>query len=133
MGPLKHQYRLIAEVSHQINSPLAAIRNALYLAAVRTEDPEVRRYLALADEEVAAIANRIKELRDSLEDGFRSGVSSCAQPKVQTAAKAARDISGTSCPLREILREKCRNTTFFPFFVPQFCCASMNAQLGCCL
>jgi nitrogen-specific signal transduction histidine kinase len=32
---------LIQELKHEIHSPLAAIRNALYLAAVRTDDPEV--------------------------------------------------------------------------------------------
>ncbi len=46
----------IAELNHQINSPLAAIRNALYLAACRSSDPEVHRYLRLADEEVSSIA-----------------------------------------------------------------------------
>ena len=31
---------LIQELKHEIHSPLAAIRNALYLAAIRTDDPE---------------------------------------------------------------------------------------------
>ncbi|HZS27491.1 MAG TPA: histidine kinase dimerization/phospho-acceptor domain-containing protein [Candidatus Angelobacter sp.] len=47
---------LIRELKHQINSPLAAIRNALYLAAVRADDPEVERYLKLADDEVSRIS-----------------------------------------------------------------------------
>jgi signal transduction histidine kinase len=46
---------LIAELSHQINSPLAAIRNALYLASSRSQDPQVLHYLNLADEEISAI------------------------------------------------------------------------------
>jgi signal transduction histidine kinase len=90
MGPLKSQYRLIAEVSHQINSPLAAIRNALYLAIKRTTDVEVRRYLLLADEEVSAIASRIKQIREHIEDGQSSSTSnSDAQSMVQKMGKAA--------------------------------------------
>ena len=54
MGSSKKE--LIRELKHQINSPLAAIRNALYLAALRVRDPEVERYLRLADEEVSRIA-----------------------------------------------------------------------------
>jgi signal transduction histidine kinase len=71
MGPSKYHHRLIAEVSHQINSPLAAIRNALYLAAQRTKDVELLRYLQLADEEVSAIVLRIRELRDNIDLGHR--------------------------------------------------------------
>lgn len=58
---------LIQELKHQIHSPLAAIRNALYLATARTDDPETLRYLALADAEIRRIAavlknaNQIKE------------------------------------------------------------------------
>jgi len=46
---------------------LAAIRNALYLAAARIDDPEIKRYLVLADAEAAHIsavlrnANQIDE------------------------------------------------------------------------
>ncbi len=43
---------LIGELKHEINSPLAAIRNALYLAGTRSDDPELQRYLRLADDEV---------------------------------------------------------------------------------
>jgi nitrogen-specific signal transduction histidine kinase len=51
---------LIQELKHEIHSPLAAIRNALYLATVRTDDPETLRYLALADAEIARIAAVLK-------------------------------------------------------------------------
>ena len=49
---------LIGELKHEINSPLAAIRNALYLAAARARDPEVRRE-ALRLESAAAVAERL--------------------------------------------------------------------------
>jgi nitrogen-specific signal transduction histidine kinase len=58
---------LIQELKHEIHSPLAAIRNALYLAAIRTDDPVTLRYLALADSEITRIvavlknANQIQE------------------------------------------------------------------------
>jgi signal transduction histidine kinase len=54
---------LVAELSHQINSPLAAIRNALYLASSRTADPELLNYLQLADKEVIAIASTLRNAR----------------------------------------------------------------------
>ena len=54
---------LVAEMNHQINSPLAAIRNALYLASCRTGDPELLRYLALAEEEVASISATLRRAR----------------------------------------------------------------------
>ena len=51
---------LIQELKHEIHSPLAAIRNALYLAATRTDDPEALRYLALAGAEISRIAAVLK-------------------------------------------------------------------------
>jgi len=62
------QKELIRELKHQINSPLAAIRNALYLTAARVLDPEVERYLKLADEEasrIAAVLNKAEQLNDN--------------------------------------------------------------------
>jgi nitrogen-specific signal transduction histidine kinase len=59
---------LIRELKHEINSPLAAIRNALYLTALRVCDPEIKRYLKLADEEVCRIAtvlNRAHQMNES--------------------------------------------------------------------
>ncbi|HEX4605101.1 MAG TPA: histidine kinase dimerization/phospho-acceptor domain-containing protein [Candidatus Angelobacter sp.] len=52
--------QLIGELKHEINSPLAAIRNALYLAAVRTGDAEIQRYLRLADDEASRISQILK-------------------------------------------------------------------------
>ncbi|MGB8128796.1 MAG: hypothetical protein WCG81_03305 [Candidatus Angelobacter sp.] len=51
---------LIQELKHEIHSPLAAIRNALYLAAVRIDDPETLRYLTLAGAEISRIAAVLK-------------------------------------------------------------------------
>lgn len=59
---------LVSELKHQINSPLAAIRNALYLTGVRVCDPEVERYLQLADAEVSRIAMVLNQLEQSNEN-----------------------------------------------------------------
>jgi len=48
--------QLLGKLKQEINNPLAAIRNALYLASVQTDDPEMERLLNLADHEVTRIA-----------------------------------------------------------------------------
>jgi signal transduction histidine kinase len=64
----KDQQYLIAELSHQINSPLAAIRNAVYLACCQTEDPLLQRYLRIADEEITVIATILRATRAIIEE-----------------------------------------------------------------
>jgi len=58
---------LIQELKHEIHSPLAAIRNALYLTALRTDDPEALRYLALAEAEIIRVAAVLKNA-DQIEE-----------------------------------------------------------------
>lgn len=76
---------LIRELKHQINSPLAAIRNALYLAAVRTDDLEIERYLKLADDEVSRIATVLREA-DQLDEN--KSLQLCSK-RVNAAGSAA--------------------------------------------
>jgi signal transduction histidine kinase len=59
---------LVAELSHEINSPLAAIRNALYLVSCRTDDAEIHRYLQIADEEVVFVADVLRVARERAEE-----------------------------------------------------------------
>ena len=48
--------QLALEVMHDIRNPLEALRNLIYLTATESDDPEaVRRYAALADEQVAIV------------------------------------------------------------------------------
>ena len=54
------QMKLVASLQHQINSPLAAIRNALYLAAGHPVDAKVAHYLKLADLQVSRIAGILR-------------------------------------------------------------------------
>jgi len=89
MGSLQYQHRLMAEVSHQINSPLAAIRNALFLAATHTDDPQIREYLEIADEEVSSIASRIRDLRAALECAIDFEATTDASETVHSVGRAA--------------------------------------------
>jgi nitrogen-specific signal transduction histidine kinase len=59
---------LVQELNHEIHSPLAAIRNALYLAAVRSSDPATLRYLELADAEISRIAMVLRKANQTYEN-----------------------------------------------------------------
>jgi signal transduction histidine kinase len=85
--PSDKQY-LIAELSHQIGSPLAAIRNALYLASCRTDDPQLLRYLELADHEIITIASTLRLTRAVIEDVQESSDETAA-PVAATRGAAA--------------------------------------------
>jgi signal transduction histidine kinase len=53
--------RLASSIAHEINNPLAAVTNLIYLAQLTTVDPEAARHLASAEVElrrVSAIANQ---------------------------------------------------------------------------
>lgn len=50
--------RLAASIAHEINNPLEAVTNILYLARMTADDSEsVRKYLDIADDELKAIAH----------------------------------------------------------------------------
>jgi nitrogen-specific signal transduction histidine kinase len=66
MAQTKQQ--LVQELNHEIHSPLAAIRNALYLAAIRSSDPATLRYLELADAEITRIAAVLKKANQTNEN-----------------------------------------------------------------
>lgn len=54
--------RLAAAIAHEINNPLAAVTNLLYLAqASPTLAPEVRDYITLAQRELARVAHIVKQ------------------------------------------------------------------------
>jgi nitrogen-specific signal transduction histidine kinase len=59
---------LVRELNHEIHSPLAAIRNALYLAAVRSSDPATLRYLELADAEISRITRVLRKVNQTHEN-----------------------------------------------------------------
>jgi nitrogen-specific signal transduction histidine kinase len=59
---------LVRELNHEIHSPLAAIRNALYLAAIRSSDPATLRYLELADAEISRIVRVLRRANQANEN-----------------------------------------------------------------
>jgi signal transduction histidine kinase len=90
MGTTKHDpHPLLIEVSHQVNSPLAAIRNAIYLASKRTADPEIIEYLAIADGEISSIVNRIKSLRAEVEATYAAEAPCAFAPVAEMPANEA--------------------------------------------
>jgi hypothetical protein len=56
--------KLVAKLSHQINSPLAAIRNALFLAGAHSGSNTIASYLKLADQQVSRIAGILRQYAD---------------------------------------------------------------------
>ncbi len=72
---------LIAELSHQINSPLAAIRNAIYLASCQTQDPATQSYLAIANDEITTIAAILRATRVLIDE-----MADSPQAKLRAAA-----------------------------------------------
>lgn len=48
--------RLAASMAHEINNPLEAVTNLLYLARARSNDPEVQEWLEQADQELRRVA-----------------------------------------------------------------------------
>jgi len=54
--------RMASALAHQINNPLAAVLNLLYLLEKQaSSDPEMRQYVALAQEELARVAHIAKQ------------------------------------------------------------------------
>jgi PAS domain S-box-containing protein len=49
--------RLASSIAHEINNPLEAVTNLLYLAQCMTDSPDVSHYLETAQQELARVAN----------------------------------------------------------------------------
>ena len=60
--------KLVAKLNHQINSPLAVIRNALFLAGAHTANSIAASYLKLADQQVARIAGILRRYANDQAD-----------------------------------------------------------------
>jgi signal transduction histidine kinase len=61
--PLVPPQSLLSELNHRIHSPLAAVRNALTLIGLRSNDPEIQRYVELAQREAEYIGHTLREAR----------------------------------------------------------------------
>ena len=61
--------RLAASIAHEINNPLAAVMNVLYLAQTQATKPEVRKYLQMADGELKRVAHIARRTLGFFKDG----------------------------------------------------------------
>src|SRR5690349_14566445 len=53
--------RMAATISHEINNPLSAVANLLYLGETKSNDPDARRYLAMAQDELRRVSEIVRE------------------------------------------------------------------------
>ena len=53
--------RLASSIAHEINNPLEAVTNLIYLSANSTQSPETREYLGMAQQELARVANIVTQ------------------------------------------------------------------------
>jgi signal transduction histidine kinase len=53
--------RLAASIAHEINNPLEAIGNLLYIIGISESIPEVREYLSLTQEQLARVSEIVKQ------------------------------------------------------------------------
>ncbi len=93
MCTLDDKEKLIAELCHQINSPLAAMRNAVYLASSRVHDAAVLHYLALANDEITAVAVILRETRNVIES-MAAQTAACEEANCPLVVKAAKKPAG---------------------------------------
>ena len=80
--------RMAATIAHEINNPLAAITNTLYLARMRADDPEsVCQFLDVADDELKRIAHITRQTL-----GFYRESSSPVTVRVNVVLESAVDL-----------------------------------------
>jgi signal transduction histidine kinase len=53
--------RLAASIAHEINNPLEAIQNLIFIMATSESVPEIREYLAMAQEQLARVSEIVKQ------------------------------------------------------------------------
>jgi len=94
--------RLAATIAHEINNPLEAITNTLYLARVSSEDPVgVRHYLDLADDELKRVAHITRQTL-----GFYRESSAPTAVSVDTVLDAAEDLLRAKIKAKRVSVEK---------------------------
>jgi len=80
--------RLAATIAHEINNPLEAVTNTVYLARVNAEDPaSVLQYLDMAEDELKRVAHITRQTL-----GFYRESSAPAAVSVATILDAAEDL-----------------------------------------
>jgi PAS domain S-box-containing protein len=94
--------RMAASIAHEINNPLAAVVNTIYLARTCAPDPEsIRQYLETADEELRRISHITQQTL-----GFHRGASAPTAVSVSAALDSAVDLLRGKIRLRNARVEK---------------------------
>jgi PAS domain S-box-containing protein len=93
--------RLAATMAHEINNPLAAVMNTLYLARTNAQSAAVREYLEVAEEELKRIAHIT---RQSL--GFYREAAAPARVRVHEVLDSAVDLLNRKVKAKQVTIEQ---------------------------
>ncbi len=94
--------RLAAVIAHEINNPLEAVTNVLYLLRHRADlDPLSRDYIRIADEELARVAHIVRQALS-----FSRGHSNVAEVRVSTVLQNVLDLYGSRMQAENVTIQK---------------------------
>ena len=94
--------RMAASIAHEINNPLEAVTNTIYLARTNADDPAfVRQYLDLADDELKRISHITRQTL-----GFYRESSSPAMVSINSIIDSTLDLLQRKIDAREVRIEK---------------------------
>jgi PAS domain S-box-containing protein len=94
--------RMAASIAHEINNPLAAVINALYLARMNADQPDsVRRYLETADDELKRVSHITRQTL-----GFYRESSAPTRVSVSSVIDSAVDLLRSKIKVKRVVIEK---------------------------
>lgn len=94
--------RLAAVIAHEINNPLEAVTNVLYLLRQRADlDPQSREYIRIADDELSRVARIVRQALS-----FNRGHSDITRVRLSTILQSVLDLYGTRVEAGNVKVEK---------------------------
>jgi PAS domain S-box-containing protein len=94
--------RMAASIAHEINNPLAAVTNTLYLAQTNADQPDsVRQYLDLADDELKRVSHITRQTL-----GFYRESSASTPVSISSVMDAAVDLLRGKIKVKRAIVEK---------------------------